>query len=81
MIQNKEAIEETINKTDYIKSKSSAWQKQNQKISKKKRRKAKKQRINEEKYSQKTIRSIILFKNISGYSCSTVYNSKKLETT
>ena len=41
----------------------------------------KKKRVNEGKYSQKTARSKIIFKNISGYSYSTVCNSKKLGTT
>ena len=61
-----------IDKADYIKSKSSAWQKQNHKNSKKKKR------VNEGKYSQKTVRSKIIFKNISGYSYSTVCKSKKI---
>ena len=68
----KEVTEETTDKVDYIKSKSSAWQKQNKK---------KKKRVNEGKYSQKTVRSKIIFKNIYGYSYSTVCNSKKLGTT
>lgn len=60
----KEATEETTDKVDYIKSKSSAWQKTKEK--------KKKKRVNEGKYSQKTVRSKIIFKNISGYSYSSL---------
>ena len=45
---------------------------------KSKKLKKKKKRVNEGKYSQKTVRSKIIFKNISGYSYSTVCKSKKI---
>lgn len=47
-------------------------------MAKTKLKKLKKKRVNEGKYSQRTVRSKIIFKIISGYSYSRVCKSKKI---